>query len=86
MTVPFKFYSAMAAAVMLTAIVAFTMIMVIAPDVGIEAQIACQQILYSGVCIADAAAIQRNACLLECCLCAAADTAADQNIHIQCFQ
>ena len=72
-----------AAAAVVAAGMAFAvMIMVIAAHIGIIVQIAGQQILYCGICIAPAAAVQRDTCLLQGHLGTAADTAADQNICI----
>ena len=71
-------------AMVVGAIVAFTvMVMVITPDIGVIAQIACQQICNRCVCITTAAAVEGDACLLECHLCTAADAAANQHIRMQ---
>ena len=84
MGILFCFLVAMiAAAAVVAAGMAFAvMIVVIAAHIGIVVQIAGKQILYCGICIAPATAVQSNACLLQGHLGTAADAAADQNICI----
>ena len=50
------------------------------------AEVTCQQILNCSIRITHAAAVEGDACLLQSHPCAAADAAADQNIHIQRLQ
>ena len=72
-----------AAAAVVAAGMAFAvMIVVIAANIGIKAQGAGKQICNCSICVATAAAVQSDACLLKCRLSTAADTAADQNICI----
>ena len=55
-------------------------IVVIAAHIGIEVQGTGQQIRHRGIRVSAASALQSDACLLECHLGSAADTAADQNV------
>ena len=77
-----------ASAAMITAYMAFAMVMVmmVALDIGIEFQLSFQECCYCCICVARHATIQLNACLGQCHLCATADTAADQYICIQCAE
>ena len=79
------------AAVVLLATAVFTasvllavmMVMVVAFGIGIISKVPCNKALYRLVCISIDTAIELNACLGKCHLCAAADTAADQHICIE---
>ena len=72
-----------AAAVMSAAMPAVAMLMVVmvAANVGVIAQFACQQGIDRSVCIAPNAAVEPNARTRKGQLSAAADAAADQNLH-----
>ena len=81
---------ATAAAVMITAASVITagvtfavMIVVIAADIGVEAQRACKQVFHRGVSVTTATAVQGDTCLLECHLGTTTDTAADQHIRLE---
>ena len=81
---------ATAAAVMITAASVITagvtfavMIVVIAADIGVEAQRACQQVFHRGVSVTTATAVQGDTCLLERHLGTAADATADQHIRVK---
>ena len=65
---------------------AVVMVVVVAADIGIKVQCACQEQGNSLIGIATDTAVELNTSLAECHLCAAADAAADQNIGIQCAQ
>ena len=73
---------------MVAAGVAFTVVMVvvIALDIGIKFQGAGKHRLHRGIRIAGHAAEQPDTGLCQCHLRAAANTAADQNVHIQSVQ
>ena len=62
---------------------AVMMVVVIAPDIGVEGQIACQEICNRCVCITGASTVKLDTGLGQCHLCTAADAAADQNICVQ---
>ena len=74
-----------AAAAVVTAAVTFAvmMVVVVALDIGVEAECACQQVSNCCICITAATAVKGNACLGQCHLCTAANTAADQHICMQ---
>jgi len=76
------------AAAVIAAGVAFAvvMVMMVALNIGIKAQITCQEVCDRCVGIAAAATVKLNTCLSQGHLCTAADAAADQNICIQCAQ
>jgi hypothetical protein len=78
----------MAAAAVVAAGVAFAVmvVVVVAPDIGIEFQSSGKQGLHRGICVTGHAAEQPDAGLRQCHLCAAANAAANQNIHIQHIQ
>ena len=78
----------MVAAAVVAAGVAFAVMVVVvgAPDVGIEFQSAGKQGLHRGICVTGHAAKEPDAGLRQCHLCAATNAAADQNIHIQHIQ
>ena len=61
-------------------------VVVIAPDIGVKAQIAGQVIGNRGICITAAAAVELNARLCQRHLGTAADTAADQHIDVSACQ
>jgi len=79
------------AAVVLTATAVFTasvilvvmMVMVVAFGIGIISKVPCNKALYRLVCISVDTAIELNTGLGKCHLCAAANAAADQHIHIE---
>ena len=74
----------MAAAAVRAAGVPFPMVVVmITPDIGVEVQLACRQCLCCRVCAAGYTAVQPNARCFKRHMCAAANTAADQGIHLQ---
>ena len=75
-----------ASAAMITAYMAFAMVMVmvVALHIGIKFQLSFQERCYSCICVAGNSTIQLNASLGQCHLCASADTAADQYVCIQC--
>ena len=57
---------AIAAAVVLTAAVTFAvMVVMVAADIGVKPQRACQKICHRSVSVTAAAAVQRDACLLQ---------------------
>ena len=62
-------------------ILAVMMVMVVAFGIGIISKVPCNKALYRLVCISCDTAIERNARLGKCRLCAAANAAADQHIH-----
>ena len=77
----------MAAAAVITAGVAFAMmIVVVTLHIGIECQSAVYKSLYSRICITGDTTVELNVCGCERHLCAATDAAANQNIGIQCSQ
>ncbi|SFP37593.1 hypothetical protein SAMN05216343_106155 [Oscillibacter sp. PC13] len=79
------------AAVVITATAVFTasvlltvmMVMVVAFGIGITSKVPCNKALYRLVCISCDTAIERNACLGKCHLCATSNAAADQHIDIE---
>lgn len=81
----------MPAAVVLAATAVFTasvvlavmMVMVVAFGIGIISKLTCNKALYCLVRISVDTAIELNACLGKCHLRTAANTAADQHIHIE---
>jgi len=77
-----------AAAAVIAAGVAFAvvMVMMVALNIGIKAQITCQEVCDRCVGIAAAATVKLNTCLSQGHLCTATDAATDQNICIQCAQ
>ena len=64
-------------------ILAVMMVMVVAFGIGIISKVPCNKALYRLVCISVDTAIELNACLGKCHLCAAANAAADQHIDIE---
>ena len=72
-----------AAAVVTAGVTLAMMVVVIALHIGIKAKCASQQVGNCCICITAAAAVQCDACLCQCHLCAAANTAADQHICMQ---
>ena len=78
----------MAAAAVVAAVMTFAvfMVMMVAADVGIESQLTCKQSFHSGICTAGYTAEKLNACCCQRHLRAAADSAADEHIRIQCGQ
>ena len=72
-----------AAAVMSAAMPAVAMLMVVmvAANIGVIAQFACQQGIDRGICIAPDAAVKPDARIGKGQLSAAADASADQNLH-----
>ena len=76
-----------AAATVVTAGMAFAVVvMVIAADIGVKAQIAGQEISNSCIGIACAATVKLDASLCQCHLGTAADTAADQYVCMEAVQ
>ena len=73
---------------MVTAYMAFTMMMVVvvALHIGIEFQLSFQECCYSGIRVAGHTAIQLDTSLGQCHLSTATDTAANQHICIQFTQ
>ena len=59
------------------------MVMVVAFGIGIISKVPCNKALYRLVSISVDTAIELNACLGKCHLCAAANAAADQHIDIE---
>ena len=74
-----KLVAAVGTAAVVAAGVAFTVM--VAADVGIVIQVACQECLHSIVSIAGNAAVELDACLSQSHLSAAADAAADQDVN-----
>ena len=73
----------MTSASMIPTIVTFLMmVMVIAMYIRIISQIACKQCVHCIISTSADTAEKTNACLRKCILCTAADTAADQGIHL----
>ena len=66
--------------------VVMTFAMVVTLYVRIEIQLACDESLYSRISLTHHASIKLDACLCQCVLCTAADTAADQNFYLVCCQ
>ena len=64
-------------------ILAVMMVMVVAFGIGIISKVPCNKALYRLVSISVDTAIELNACLGKCHLCAAANAAADQHIDIE---
>ncbi len=64
-------------------ILAVMMVMVVTFGIGIISKVTCNKALYRLVCISVDTAIELNACLGKCHLCAAANAAADQHIDIE---
>ena len=64
-------------------ILAVMMVMVVTFGIGIISKVTCNKALYRLVCISVDTAIELNACLGKCHLCAAANAAADQHIYIE---
>ena len=64
-------------------ILAVMMVMVVTFGIGIISKVPCNKALYRFVCISVDTAIELNACLGKCHLCAAANAAADQHICIE---
>ena len=75
-----------ASAAMITAYMAFAMVMVmmVTLDIGIEDQLTFQESCYCCICVAGHTTVQLDASLGQRHLCATADTAADQYICLQC--
>ena len=89
MTVLYKSLISMtvSTAMVVSTVMTFTMmVMMIAPDIGIKAEIACQQIQNCGVSVAAAATVEGNAGLCQCHLGTTANTTANQHIHTLLFQ
>lgn len=83
MTVP-AYLAAVAAAAVAAAGMTFSVMTVVRTvDIGIEAEVSCQEVHNSPVRIAGAAAVKPDASLCQRHLGATADTAADQNICVQ---
>ena len=80
--------SVVAAAAVIAAGMAFAvvMVMMVALNVGIKAQIASQEVCDRCIGVTAAAAVKLNTGLGQSHLGAATDTAADQNICIECAQ
>ena len=70
----------------LTAASVVILMVVAALNIGIKAQITCQEVCDRCVSIAAAATVKLNTCLSQGHLCAATDAATDQHICIQCAQ
>jgi len=89
-TAPFDLFvfaamtAAMAAAAVVTAGVAFTVVVIVvaAPHIGVVRKIAGQEIRNCQIRVTGNAAIQDNAGFCQRHLCTAADTATDQHIYI----
>lgn len=64
-------------------ILAVMMVMVVTFGIGIISKVPCNKALYRFVCISVDTAIERNACLGKCHLCATSNAAADQHIDIE---
>ena len=75
--------TAVAAAAVRAASVAFAMVVVIAADIGVIAEHTVDKALNRTVCIAADAAVKLDAGFLECILCTAADAATDESVHTQ---
>ena len=73
----------LAAAVVAAGVTSFAvrMVMVIAVDVGVVAQISAEQCAHRGVSVPADTAVELDARLGQCCLCTAADASADQSVH-----
>ena len=70
-----------------TARVTFPMVVVmITPDIGVEVQIACYQCFCCCISVAGNTTIKPDTHIAQCHLGTAANTAADQGIHLQCTQ
>ena len=70
-----------------TARVTFPMVVVmITPDIGVEVQLACCQCFYCCISVAGNTTIKPDTHIAQCHLGTAANTAADQGIHLQCTQ
>ena len=85
MTVPLQmiWLVAMTAAVVISAVVTFSvMVVMVAAHIGIKTKVACQQIRNGCISVTAAATVKGNTCLLESHLGTAADAAADQNIGL----
>ena len=69
---------------MVTAYMAFTMVMVVvvALHIGIEFQLSFQECCYSGIRVAGHTAIQLDTCFCQCHLGTTADAAANQHIRL----
>ena len=77
---------AAAAVAAATALVVMVLTMMIALDIGVVQQIASDQGFHCAVGIAGNTAKKLDACSSQCHLGTAANTAADQGIHLQCTQ
>ena len=79
---------AVTAAAMLTAVVTFTMVvvMMVALHIGVICQLVVQKSLYSRIRVAADTTIQLDAGSSQCHLRSAANTTTDQHIRIQCGQ
>ena len=70
-----------------TARVTFPMVVVmITPDIGVEVQFACCQCFCCCISVAGNTTIKPDTHIAQCHLGTAANTAADQGIHLQCTQ
>ena len=69
----------MGTAAVVAAGVAFAVM--VAADVGIVIQVACQECFYSVICVTGNAAVELDAGLSQCHLGTTADAAADQNVN-----
>ena len=70
-----------------TARVTFPMVVVmITPDIGVEVQLACCQCFCCCISVAGNTTIKPDTHIAQCHLGTAANTAADQGIHLQCTQ
>lgn len=70
-----------------TARVTFPMVVVmITPDIGVEVQFACYQCFCCCISVAGNTTIKPDTHIAQCHLGTAANTAADQGIHLQCTQ
>ena len=67
-------------------VIAVLMVVVITVNIGIKAQPTADERVYSIIRAALHTAVKLNACLLERLLCAAADAAADERIHMGIFE
>ncbi len=65
---------------------AMMVVVMIAPDIGIEIQLSFQKSCYCSICAAGHTAIQLDTCCCQRSLCATADAAANQHICVQCCE
>lgn len=78
--------SSLAPMLLLTASMVFPMSMMAALHIRLKHQLSCKQRVNRFICTAGHAAVKLNACFCKSSLCACANPAADQCVHIHCRQ